>query len=53
MTRPLRSACSGAVYHVMSRGKARHVIMVDTRYWTQFVTLLPHMIDRNGWPCHA
>jgi REP element-mobilizing transposase RayT len=53
MARPLRIEYAGAVYHVTSRGNARHDIVVGDRDRTQFLTLLAHVIDRYGWLCHA
>jgi hypothetical protein len=36
-----------------SRGNARQNIVEDDRDCTQFLTLLAHVIDREGWLCHA
>ena len=53
MARPLRLEFSGAVYHVTSRGNARHDIVVDDRDRSQFLSLLAHVVDRFGWLCHG
>ena len=53
MARPLRIEFPGAVYHVTSRGNARHDIVVDDRDRTQFLSLITHVIARYGWLCHA
>lgn len=53
MARPLRLSFPGAVYHVTSRGNARHDIVADDRDRSQWVSLLAHVIDRYGWMCHA
>ena len=46
MARPLRLEFSGAVYHVTSRGNARHDIVRDDRDRTQCLTLLAPVVDR-------
>lgn len=53
MARPLRLEFPGAVYHVISRGNARHNIVDDDRDRSQWLTLLAHVVDRYGWFCHA
>lgn len=53
MARPLRIEYPGAVYHVTSRGNARHHIVADDRDRAQFLTLLAQVIGRFGWLCHA
>jgi putative transposase len=53
MARPLRLEFPGAVYHVTSRGNARHAIVADDRDRSQWLTLLAHVVDRYGWLCHA
>ena len=53
MTRPLRLSFPGAVYHVTSRGNARHDIVADDRDRSQWLSLLAHVVDRYGWLCHA
>ena len=53
MARPLRVEFPGAVYHVTSRGKARHDIVADDQDRTTWLTLLAHVVDRFGWRCYA
>jgi putative transposase len=53
MARPLRLSFPGAVYHVTSRGNARHDIVADDRDRSQWLSLLAHVVDRYGWLCHA
>ena len=53
MARPLRLEFPGAVYHITSRGNARHDIVADDRDRTAWLSLLAHVIDRYGWLCHA
>ncbi|MEK6802083.1 MAG: transposase [Nitrospirota bacterium] len=53
MARPLRLSFPGAVYHVTSRGNARHDIVADDRDRSQWLSLLAHVVDRYGWICHA
>ena len=52
MARPLRLSFPGAVYHVTSRGNARHDIVADDRDRSQWLSFLAHVDDRNGWLCH-
>ena len=53
MARPLRLSLPGAVYHVPSRGNARHDIVADDRDRSQWLSFLAHVVDRYGWLCHA
>jgi len=53
MARPLRIEFPSAVYHVTSRGNARHDIVTDEQDRRTFLTLLAHVIERFGWLCHA
>lgn len=53
MSRPLRIAFPGAVYHVTSRGNARQAIVADDRDRVQFLAILGHVVERYGWRCHA
>ena len=53
MSRPLRIAFPGAVYHVTSRGNARQDIVSDDRDRAQFLTILGHVVERYAWRCHA
>jgi putative transposase len=53
MARPLRLSFPGAVYHVTSRGNARHDIVADDRDRSQWLSFLAHVVDRYGWLCHA
>jgi REP element-mobilizing transposase RayT len=53
MARPLRLEFEGAVYHITSRGNARHDIVADDEDRRMFLKLLGHVVDRYGWRCHA
>ena len=53
MARPLRVEFPGAVYHVTSRGQARHDIVADDQDRTTWLALLAHVVARFGWRCHA
>ena len=53
MTRPLRLEFSGAIYHVTSRGNARHKIYMDDEDREQFLVTLAWVVQRFGWLCHA
>jgi REP element-mobilizing transposase RayT len=53
MARPLRIEFPHAVYHVTSRGNARHRIVrtdADRQAW---LSILGQVIGRFGWLCHA
>lgn len=53
MSRPLRIEFPGAVYHVTSRGNARHKIFEDDKDRELFLSLIGHVVDRYGWFCHT
>lgn len=53
MSHPLRIEFPGAVYHVTSRGNARHIIYDDDKDRDLFLWVLGHVIDCYGWLCHA
>jgi putative transposase len=53
MTRPLRLAFPGAIYHVTSRGNARAAIYTDDADRTTFLALLTQVVYRYHWLCHA
>lgn len=53
MTRPLRIEFSGAIYHVTSRGNARHKIFLDDEDREAFLATLAGVVERFGWICHA
>ena len=53
MARPLRIEYPGAVYHITSRGNARHDIFLDDVDRTEFLRLVGQAVDRFNWLCHA
>lgn len=53
MSRPLRLAFPGAIYHLTSRGNAREPIFLSDLDRQQFLSLLVTCIDRFNWVCHA
>lgn len=53
MSRPLRIAFPGAIYHVTSRGNARAAIFIDNDDKQQFLQLLAFCVVRFNWVCHA
>ena len=53
MSRPLRLAFPGAIYHVTSRGNARADVFLDDDDREQFLHLLSSCIERYNWICHA
>src|SRR3990172_9444720 len=53
MSRPLRIEFLGAVYHVTSRGNARHKIFEDDKDRELFLSLIGHVVDRYRWLCHT
>lgn len=53
MSRPLRLAFPGAIYHITSRGNAREPIFLSDLDRQQFLSLLGTCIDRFNWVCHA
>src|SRR4249919_1841541 len=53
MTRPLRVEFSGAVYHLTSRGNARHKVFFTDTDRQVFLNTLTQVVSRYGWICHA
>lgn len=53
MTRPLRLEFPGAVYHVTSRGNAQQRIYLDEADRQVFLAILPQVLARYHWLCHA
>lgn len=53
MSRPLRIAFSGALYHVTSRGDRREAIFEDDEDRRVFLGTLAQVIERFNWTCHA
>ena len=53
MARPLRIEYPGAVYHVTSRGNARHRIFSDNQDRETFLSILGTVVKRYNWLCHA
>lgn len=53
MSRPLRIAFPGAIYHVTSRGNARAAVFIGDEDRQQFLRLLAKCIERFNWICHA
>ena len=53
MACPLRLGYPGAVYHVNSRGNARHKIYRDEEDREFFLATLAWVVERFGWFCHA
>ena len=53
MTRPLRIAFPGAVYHITSRGNERKAIFWDTQDREAFLENLQRVLTRYNWLCHA
>lgn len=53
MSRPLRIAFPGAIYHLTSRGNARGLIFLDDDDRQQFLRLLAFCVERFRWICHA
>jgi len=53
MARPLRIEYPGAVYHVTSRGNARHRIFSDDQDRETFLSILGTVVKRYNWLCHA
>jgi REP element-mobilizing transposase RayT len=53
MSRPLRVAFPGAVYHVMSRGNAKALVFLDQRDFEKFVAVLKAACARFGVVCYA
>ncbi len=53
MSRPLRIAFPGALYHVTSRGDRREAIFEDDEDRRVFLATLAQVIARFNWVCHA
>jgi REP element-mobilizing transposase RayT len=53
MARPLRMQYAGALYHVTSRGNARHAIFRDDFDRKVFLDLLKTVTEDFHWLCHA
>ena len=53
MTRPLRLAYPGALYHVTTRGNARQAIYTDDQDHSTFLAVLAAVVMRSQWLCHA
>ena len=53
MSRPLRMAFPGALYHVTSRGNARLAIYHDAEGRHLFLKTLQDVVTRYHWLCHA
>jgi REP element-mobilizing transposase RayT len=53
MTRPLRIEYPDAVYHVTSRGNARHNIFLSDQDRDDFLSILALVVKRYDWLCHA
>jgi len=53
MARPLRLQFAGAVYHLTSRGNARHKIFFNDADRELFLKTLAHVVSRYRWICHA
>jgi REP element-mobilizing transposase RayT len=53
MTRPLRLAFAGGLYHVTARGNERKAIVRDDTDRARFVDTLASMVDQYRVRCHA
>jgi len=53
MSRPLRLAFPGAIYHVTSRGNAQAAIYFDDDDRQMFLALLGRCVEKFNWICHA
>ena len=53
MTRPVRIAFQGALYHVTSRGDRREAIYEDDADRMKFLETLETVIREFNWVCHA
>jgi putative transposase len=53
MARPLRIEFPGALYHVTSRGNARHRVFRDDEDRETFLATLAWVVARFRWRCHA
>lgn len=53
MARPLRLELAGGLYHVTSRGNARHEIYLDDEDRVNWLELFNDVCSRFNWVCHA
>ena len=53
MARPLRIECSGAIYHVTSRGDRREEIYLDDEDRRLWLEIFGAVCERFNWRCHA
>ena len=53
MARPLRLEFAGAVYHLTSRGNARHKVFFTDSDRQLFLDTVAHVVSRYRWICHA
>lgn len=53
MARPRRVECSGAIYHLTTRGNARQAIALDDADRYDFCHVLGQVVRRFRWLCHA
>ncbi|MBN2282885.1 MAG: transposase [Deltaproteobacteria bacterium] len=53
MARPLRIEYPYAIYHVTSRGNARHDIYRNDSDKNTFLNVLESVVERYNWLCHA
>ena len=53
MARPLRIECSGAIYHVTSRGDRREEIYLDDEDRRRWLEIFGAVCERFNWRCHA
>ncbi len=53
MTRPLRLAFAGGIYHVTARGNELKAIVRDDTDWARFVDTLASMVDQYRVRYHA
>jgi putative transposase len=53
MARPLRIEFAGALYHITSRGDRREAIYEDDEDREAFLGVLPEVVERYNWICHA
>ena len=53
MARPLRLEFPGAIYHLTSRGNARHKVFFTDADRELFLKTLTAVVRRYDWVCHA
>ena len=53
MARPLRLEFPGAIYHLTSRGNARHKVFFTDADRELFLNTLTRVVRRYDWVCHA